>query len=61
MFRIWILCVFQVLIVAAFLVAIFQWESGDGSYRSISWTALSAGIIGAAIDLAIGFGWSFTY
>jgi hypothetical protein len=63
MFRIWIFCVFQVLIVAAFLVAIFRWESGDRSYRScaIGWTALSVGIIGAAIDVAIGFGWSSTY
>jgi hypothetical protein len=63
MFRIWILCVFQVLIVAAFLVAIFQWESGDRSYRScaIGWTALGAGIIGAAIDIAIGVGWFSTY
>ena len=58
MFRIWILTVFQVLMVAALLVAIFQWESRDGSHRSraIGWTALGAGIIGAAIDIAIGFG-----
>jgi hypothetical protein len=59
----WLLTVFQVLIVAAFLVAIFQWESGNGSYRSrtIGWTALGAGLVGAAIDLAIGFDWSSTY
>jgi hypothetical protein len=58
MFRIWILCVFQFLIVAAFVVAIFQRESGDRSYRScaIGWTALGVGIIGATIDAAIGFG-----
>jgi hypothetical protein len=58
MLRIWLLTVFQVLIVAAFLVAIFQWESADRNDRSrtIGWTALGAGIIGAAIDAAIGFG-----
>jgi hypothetical protein len=63
MFRIWILSLFQVLIVAAFLVAIFQWESGDGSDRSraIGWTALGGGIMGAAIDMAIVFGWFSTY
>jgi hypothetical protein len=63
MFRIWILVAFQVLIVAAFLVAIFQWESRNGSDRSraIGWTALSAGIMGAAIDVAIVFGWFSTY
>jgi hypothetical protein len=34
MLRIWILIVFQLLIVAAFLVAIFQWESTDRNDRS---------------------------
>jgi hypothetical protein len=58
MLRIWLLTVFQVLIVAAFLVAIFQWESAHRNDRSraIGWTALGVGIIGAAIDAAIGFG-----
>ena len=63
MLRIWLLTVFQVLIVAAFLAAIFQWESADRNDRSraIGWTALGAGLVGAVIDAAIGFGWSSTF
>jgi len=53
----------QFLIAGAFIYAVFQFMTGDGSIRSraISCAAFGAGIVGAAVDAAMRLGWLTTH
>ena len=55
---VWIWRMLQFSIAAAFIFAIYQFMTGDGSNRSrlIGWFAFGAGILGSALDAAMRLG-----